>query len=56
MEGFAILLVCLVPLVLFGAGWASCYFLVVKYRIHFERQDEAGLPGRGSIREKGWQP
>lgn len=51
---------CLGPLLLFGAGWFSCYFLLVKYRFRFERRFEAEessssvRAGRG--REHAWEP
>ena len=59
MEGAFALFFCLGPLLLFGAGWFSCYFLLVKYRFRFERRFEAeeSSPVRaGRGREQAWEP
>jgi len=55
MEGFALLMFCVTPLLIFAAGWFACYFLTVKYRIRFEAQGDHTRPVK-AIREKGWQP
>lgn len=58
MESAFVLFFCLGPLLLFGAGWFSCYFLLVKYRFRFERRfeaEESSLPARAG-REHAWEP
>ena len=52
---------CLVPILIFGAGWVSCYYLMVKYRLRVDRREEfdlpikAGDPRRGSSKAV-WEP
>jgi hypothetical protein len=55
MENLAVLLACFVPFGLFAAGWFSCYLLVVKYRLRFERRPDLDEGGSFSTAPE-WQP
>ena len=49
--------VCVVPLVLFGAGFLACYLLLVRYRFRFERRFDDYEPAHHRGRkEEVWQP
>jgi hypothetical protein len=49
--------ICGLPLLIFWAGWVSCYLLVIKYRFHVERRWEVQEPAaRRSQQAAEWQP
>jgi hypothetical protein len=50
---------CFGPLLLFGAGWLSCYYLMVKYRLRFDRRedfDEIPTNNRRISSKPAWEP
>lgn len=50
---------CLVPILLFAAGWVSCYYLMVKYRLRLDRREEFDTSVSASNRHRtgpAWEP
>lgn len=61
METLALGLFCLAPLLLFAAGWISCYVLVVRYRLRFERRPDFDPPASATSKSRAgqapaWEP
>lgn len=58
MEALAVGLFCLAPVALFGAGWAACYVLMVKYQMRFERRQDYDQPQKSKKAGKDpvWTP